>query len=73
VNNVTYNRYAESGRILWAQQYARHIDPAHAQAWNQLLTSKGDGLILKSIKTEFKFVSVNASIARPKLTAIVSP
>ncbi|GAB7337396.1 hypothetical protein MBLNU457_g2741t1 [Dothideomycetes sp. NU457] len=55
VNNVTYNRYAESARILWAQRYARSIDPAHATQWTQLWTPKGDGLILRSIKTDFKF------------------
>ena len=55
VNNVTYNRYAESARILWAQRYAREIDPKHATQWTQLWTPKGDGLILRSIKTDFKF------------------
>ncbi|KAL2355977.1 hypothetical protein BJ546DRAFT_969478 [Cryomyces antarcticus] len=56
VNNVTYNRYAESARITWAQKYARNIDPAHQEAWSELWTPKGDGLILRSIKTDFKFV-----------------
>ncbi|KAK5123648.1 hypothetical protein LTR16_003742 [Cryomyces antarcticus] len=55
VNNVTYNRYAESARITWAQKYARNIDPAHQEAWSELWTPKGDGLILRSIKTDFKF------------------
>lgn len=55
VNNVTYNRYAESARIVWAQNYAKHIDPKHQQAWSELWTPKGDGLILRSIKTDFKF------------------
>ena len=56
VNNVTYNRYAESARINWAQKYAVRIDPAHRQEWSGLWTSKGDGLILRSIRTDFKFV-----------------
>lgn len=50
-----YNRYAETGRIEWVQKYARHIDPAHAQEWNDLMTPKGDGLILRKITTEYKF------------------
>jgi len=58
VNNVTYNRYAESARILWAQRYARNIDPKHAEAWQGLWTPKGHGLILRSIKTDFKFVGI---------------
>ena len=56
VNNVTYNRYAESARILWAQRYAQFLDPKHAGLWRGLWTPKGVGLILRSIKTEFKFV-----------------
>ncbi|KAL1303185.1 hypothetical protein AAFC00_006610 [Neodothiora populina] len=55
VNNVTYNRYAESARVEWARKYATYIDPAHRVEWGQLCTNKGDGLIMKSIKTDFKF------------------
>jgi acyl-CoA thioesterase FadM len=55
VNNVTYNRYAESGRIQWAYNYALHIDPSNFSKWSQLWTPHGIGLILRSIKTEFKF------------------
>ncbi|KAI9871936.1 MAG: hypothetical protein M1830_002239 [Pleopsidium flavum] len=55
VNNVTYIRYAESARINWAQNFAIHIDPAHKREWSELWTPKGDGLILRSIKTDFKF------------------
>lgn len=55
VNNVVYNRYAESGRIQWAMKYARHIDPKHSEAWTELWTPKGTGLILRSIRTDFKF------------------
>ena len=57
MNNVTYIRYAESARINWAQNYAIHIDPTHKREWSELWTPRGDGLILRSIKTEFKFVS----------------
>ncbi len=58
VNNVMYNRYAESGRIEWVQQYIRHIDPDHAAEWEEVMTPRGSGLILRKITTEFKFVSI---------------
>lgn len=57
VNNVTYSRYAETARMNWAWNYAVHIDPEHKKEWSELWTSKGDGLILKSIRTDYKFVS----------------
>lgn len=56
VNNVLYNRYAETGRVEWALKYAKFIDPAHRETWEELVTPKSIGLILKSIKTEYKFV-----------------
>ncbi len=34
VNNVTYIRYAESARIKWAQNFAKHIDPKHQKEWS---------------------------------------
>jgi len=55
VNNVQYVRYAESGRCNWARNFANYLDPAHRKAWQGLLTSKGTGLILKSITVDFKF------------------
>ena len=57
VNNVVYNRYAESGRVEWTRNFAA-IDPEHKQFWNELCTPKTQGLILRSIKTDFKFVGV---------------
>ena len=57
MNNVLYNRYAETGRIEWTQKYARYIDPEHAKVWDELVSPKGEGLILKKITTDFKFVS----------------
>ena len=57
MNNVLYNRYAETGRVEWAMKYATFIDPAHAETWRELVTPKGVGLILRSIKTEYKLVS----------------
>ncbi|OCK82422.1 hypothetical protein K432DRAFT_380428 [Lepidopterella palustris CBS 459.81] len=55
VNNVTYNRYAESARINWAVNFANALDPAHKPEWSQLWTPSGVGLILRSIRTDFKF------------------
>ncbi|KAF2459681.1 thioesterase-like superfamily-domain-containing protein [Lineolata rhizophorae] len=55
VNNVMYNRYAESARVNWALNYARRIDPAHAREWRELVTPRNQGLIMKSIRTDFKF------------------
>lgn len=39
-------------------KYAKYIDPAHGDTWRELVTPKSIGLILKSIKTEYKFVSL---------------
>jgi acyl-CoA thioesterase FadM len=55
VNNVTYNRYAESARVNWTLNFATAIDPTHGKEWSQLGTNKGTGMILRSIKTDFKF------------------
>ncbi|KAF2144410.1 uncharacterized protein K452DRAFT_266212 [Aplosporella prunicola CBS 121167] len=55
VNNVTYNRYAESARVNWTLNYANIHDPAHKTEWSQLVSSMGHGLILRSIKTDYKF------------------
>ncbi|KAJ9647066.1 hypothetical protein H2199_002052 [Coniosporium tulheliwenetii] len=55
VNNVMYNRYAESSRVNWTNNFANYLDPAHKREWSELLTPRGDGLILKSIRTDYKF------------------
>lgn len=55
MNNVMYNRYAESGRIGWAQKLAM-LDRPNQKAWRELFGPTGDGLILRAITTEFKFV-----------------
>lgn len=57
VNNVVYNRYAETGRVDWFHKIATFVDPQNAKLWRDMLTPKGDGLILRKITTEFKFVS----------------
>lgn len=50
-----YVRYAESGRVNWVQNYAQYHDPLHRKEWEELSTPRGDGMILRSIKTDFKF------------------
>ncbi|KAL9587498.1 MAG: hypothetical protein Q9212_000200 [Teloschistes hypoglaucus] len=55
INNVLYVRYAESGRVNWILNYANYHDSAHRDDWEKLLSPRGFGLILRSIKTEFKF------------------
>ncbi|TKA65706.1 hypothetical protein B0A55_11129 [Friedmanniomyces simplex] len=55
VNNVIYNRYAESGRVQWTQKLGMHVDPANRKAWRNIMSPSESGLILKSITTHFKF------------------
>lgn len=55
VNNVMYVRYAESGRVNWTRNYGKHFDVPNRQKWDNLLTNKGFGLILRSIKVDYKF------------------
>lgn len=56
INNVMYVRYAESARVNWARNFASYIDPENAEGWNGLMGSKGKGLILRTMTTEYKFV-----------------
>ncbi|KAJ5125510.1 hypothetical protein N7526_007687 [Penicillium atrosanguineum] len=55
VNNVTYVRYAESARVNWTRNIGNHIDPANKKQWLNLVNSTGIGLILRSIKVDYKF------------------
>jgi acyl-CoA thioesterase FadM len=55
---VKYIRYAESGRIHWIEILAK-LDSENKQRWKELWTPRGKGLILKTIKTDFKFVCAN--------------
>jgi acyl-CoA thioesterase FadM len=59
INNVVYNRYAESARVNWTRNFACDIDPAHRREWTELMTPKSLGLILRSIRTDYKFVCYN--------------
>lgn len=55
VNNVVYNKYAESARVNWLRNFATTVDPEHKHEWDQLMSPKGIGLIMRSIKTDYKF------------------
>ncbi|KAI0875498.1 thioesterase-like superfamily-domain-containing protein [Hypoxylon argillaceum] len=54
VNNATYIRYAESARVNWIQHFGLQ-DPKHRDAWRDLMRPKTIGLIMKSIKADYKF------------------
>ena len=56
VNNVNYYRYAETARVNWITNFAVHVDPAHRRQWRELMTPVSTGLIMKSLKADFKFV-----------------
>ncbi|CAO2656210.1 Nn.00g050130.m01.CDS01 [Neocucurbitaria sp. VM-36] len=62
VNNVMYNRYAESARCNWTLNFAAS-DPAHKAEWMELITPKSIGLILRGIKTDYKFMSWLGAVA----------
>ncbi|KAH1495871.1 hypothetical protein KXV74_001146 [Aspergillus fumigatus] len=55
VNNVTYIRYAETARVYFIRNIAVHIDPAHRKEWMDLVSPKGVGVILRSLKIDYKF------------------
>lgn len=56
VNNVNYYRFAESARVNWITNFAVHVDPKHRKQWEELMTPKSVGLIMRSLKADFKFV-----------------
>lgn len=51
-----YNRFAESSRVNYFVNFSQAVQAEQKQAWIDLMTPKGTGLILKSIKTDYKFV-----------------
>ncbi|KAF7531795.1 hypothetical protein G7054_g8530 [Neopestalotiopsis clavispora] len=54
VNNAAYIRYAETSRVNWITHFAA-LDPSHAAEWKSLMSPNGVGLIMKSIKADYKF------------------
>ncbi|KAG5789472.1 hypothetical protein H9Q69_011474 [Fusarium xylarioides] len=55
VNNVMYNRYVETGRVHFIGQHSEDAAQHHKAQWDDLVTPRSLGLILKSITTEYKF------------------
>ncbi|KAL2138535.1 hypothetical protein VTI28DRAFT_5269 [Corynascus sepedonium] len=58
VNNVNYYRYAESARVNWITNFAVHVDPEHRTQWRELMSPRSTGLIMRSLKADFKFPMV---------------
>lgn len=56
VNNTAYIRYAEASRVNWVTHFAS-LDTARASAWRGLMSPRDVGLIMKSIRADYKFVS----------------
>lgn len=52
------------------RNYAIHIDPAHKKEWMNMVGSTGIGLILRSIKVDYKFVSSAHPLPYLSVTAI---
>ncbi|KAK2776331.1 hypothetical protein FQN53_002732 [Emmonsiellopsis sp. PD_33] len=53
------SKYAETARVNWTRNFGIHIDRANQKAWFELLGSTAIGLILKSIKIDYKFPMVS--------------
>ena len=56
VNNVSYIRYAESSRIWYFRRLGQYVPLARRKEWDELMSPRGLGLILKSISVDFLFV-----------------
>ncbi|CAF3646000.1 unnamed protein product [Fusarium graminearum] len=55
VNNIMYNKYAETGRVKFIHNQSEDATEEEKSQWLDLPTPRGLGLILSSIKTEYKF------------------
>ncbi|KAF5024160.1 hypothetical protein F66182_3795 [Fusarium sp. NRRL 66182] len=58
INNVMYNKYVETGRVHFIRQHSKDATAEERTQWEDLPTPRGLGLILKSIKTEFKLLEL---------------
>ncbi|KAJ5706842.1 hypothetical protein N7488_006643 [Penicillium malachiteum] len=54
-NSMRLTLYAETARVNWTRNIGIHIDPTNKKEWLNLLNSTGIGLILRSIKINYKF------------------
>ncbi|GFF27576.1 conserved hypothetical protein [Aspergillus udagawae] len=50
-----YLRYAETARVYFVRNFAVHIDPTHKKEWMNLVSPKGVGVIVRSLKIDYKF------------------
>jgi hypothetical protein len=66
VNNISYNRYAETSRINYIRLLANRDAEGNKKRWMDLWTPRGKGLILKNIKTYFKHVRWHTPNPRSK-------
>lgn len=51
-----YNRYAESARVQFIRHHGLDATAEERKQWEDLVTPRSLGLILKTMTTEFKFV-----------------
>ena len=50
----------------WVTNFAVHVDPAHGEEWRELMSPISTGLIMRSLKADFKFVGpFSISISYP--------
>ena len=56
MNNVVYTKWAEAARMSWVRNLTKRADPVDRERWAELGTSNSLGLILKSIRVDYKFV-----------------
>ena len=64
VNNVNYARWAEAARVNLVRSLGRHVDAANGARWNELMTPRSTGLILRSIRVDYKFVRAPRGVLR---------
>ncbi|KAK6213258.1 hypothetical protein QIS74_09260 [Colletotrichum tabaci] len=55
INNVMYNRYVESARVQFIRHHGLDATAEERKQWEDLVTPRSLGLILKTMTTEFKF------------------
>lgn len=76
VNSVVYHKYAEASRYNWIHglvDYRKDNTKEERQAYLQWLTPQSTGLVLRSIKTWFKYVRVPLGHLNQPLLTTVKP
>lgn len=72
VNNVNYYRYAESARVNWIHHFAGRANLEDRARWAELMTPRSTGLIMRTLKAEFKFVSLPMILLSSDITPRLS-